>query len=225
MQFDDDDQALLMLLAGELPDAAAKAMAQRLQEDWALRQRYAALAETLELLNRSVAADDVAQPLASTAAGAARQIGRVMRQWQADQFAVVRRPMAVRRSVPIWAYPLAAAAMIVVGFLCWWSYWPGGIGGKTVAVVPMMVPPNPNPGGYAGTFGQAVPVASADDAAALSKLDPSERTLAQVFVGSFELVPERSRRFYNAQTISDAERDAASLDVLSNSINDEAEPQ
>jgi hypothetical protein len=230
MQFDDDDQALLMLLAGELPDAAAKALAQRLQEDWGLRQRYAELAENLELLHRSVAADDAAHPLASTAATATRQVGRAMRQWQADQLALVRRPVIARRTPPIWAYPLAAAAMIVVGFFYCWTYWSGSspVTGSQQAIV---TPPagNPGPGfvgrGYPDTFGGPGSSASAGDVAAISRLGDNERALAEVFVNSFDLVPERGFRFRNAPTISDAERDAASLDVLSQSINDETASQ
>jgi hypothetical protein len=229
MQFDDDDQALLMLLSGELPDAAAKALAQRLQEDWGLRQRYAALAENLESLHRNVAADDAAHPLATSAAVATRQVGRAMRQWQADQLALVRRPTAARRSLPIWAYPLAAAAMIVVGFFCWWTYW-SGAAPVAVAQVPVTAPGAiPTPGfngrGYPDTFGGPGTSVSPGDVVAISKLGDNERALAEAFVNSFDLVPERGYRFRNAPTISDAERDAASLDVLSQSINDETSSQ
>src|SRR2546421_13037200 len=51
-----------------------------------------------------------------------RRVVRAMRQWQALRLAAPK-PAEVRRRFrfPVWAYPLAAAASVVIGFLVWWG--------------------------------------------------------------------------------------------------------
>lgn len=219
VQFDDDDQALLMLLSGELPAADAQALAQRLQDDVALRQRYAHLAETLDHYHGIFVAADAAEPLNSSPASAARQFAKAMRQAQADRLAMPARIVPSRRLMPTWAYPVSAAALLVVGFLVWWTYRTAAPPVDTVAdntpQVTAPTPAAPAPQPLVQDTNQNTPSPDADQPP--DNADNDELAAAQIVVFGIDPSAERYRRG-SSVSLDAAERDAAELDVLSSSV-------
>ena len=122
----DNDALLLLYSAGELPDDDRAEVEQLLAVDLTLRARLAAVEHDMLSASAALAAVDVADPpVASPSAEsvALRLVSRAMRQWQVER--VVRgRPAAVverQPRLPSWAYPVVAAAAVVVVTLAWWG--------------------------------------------------------------------------------------------------------
>jgi hypothetical protein len=67
--------------------------------------------------------DDRSDRLAVSEGAAVRRVGRAMRQWHARRLAAAPAPAEAPSGLryPWWAYPLAAAASVVIAFLVWWG--------------------------------------------------------------------------------------------------------
>jgi hypothetical protein len=115
---------LLLYLSGELPPRDASALERRLAAEPALRDELDALRQVHVELNRAFAAADAAEPIDARVRSAERLAARVVAQWQVDR-ATARRtaaaaaPRRAARNVPVWLYPLSAAALVMVGLGVW----------------------------------------------------------------------------------------------------------
>ena len=122
-QLENNDAVLLMYLADELPAADRAEVERMLAVDAALRGQLEHLRAAYGSISDALARDDRAARPAVSEAAAVRRVGRAMRQWHARRLAAV--PAPERRTSPLrypwWAYPLAAAASVVIAFLVWWG--------------------------------------------------------------------------------------------------------
>ena len=123
-QLENNDAVLLMYLADELPAEDRAEVERMLSVDAGLRAELerlrAASAWVAEQINR----EDRSTRLPASQAAAVRRVGRSMRQWHARHLAEApARPAAPVQGLryPWWAYPLAAAASVVIAFLVWWG--------------------------------------------------------------------------------------------------------
>ena len=121
-QLDDKQAVLLMYVADELtPDDRAE-VERMLAVDADLRAELERLRDAsawfADQMRRS---DRFARPTVPEYA-AVRRVGRAMRQWHARRLAAAPAGPAARTlRYPWWAYPLAAAASVVIAFLVWWG--------------------------------------------------------------------------------------------------------
>jgi hypothetical protein len=121
-QLQDSDSVLLMYLADELPVEDRLEVERMLAVDAGMRAQFERLRETHAWFADTMARADLANRPAVPEAAAVRRVGRAMRQWNARRLAAAPAP-AARRTLryPWWAYPLAAAASVVIAFLVWWG--------------------------------------------------------------------------------------------------------
>jgi hypothetical protein len=119
-QLESDEAILLMYVADELPLADRAAVERRLQSDAPLRDQLDAIRGLQDSAFGSMRAMD-AQRLPGQGAGS-RQVVRVMQRWNAGRAlerAAQPQPSRMRLHIPSWLYPVAAAAIVVVGFAIW----------------------------------------------------------------------------------------------------------
>jgi len=121
-ELENNQSLLLMYLSDELPPQDRAEVEQSLVTDPALRGELAeieaAYAGAMDGLAK-LDADRSAEPAENHAV---RQACRAMKQWQVEQLS--RQPVVVappRTRVPVWAYPIGVAAMLVIGALIWWG--------------------------------------------------------------------------------------------------------
>ncbi len=121
-ELENNEALLLMYFTDELPAQDRVEVEQMLANDAGMR---AALAQIEVAYNASMGAlaildaDRSAEPAENHAV---RQASRAMKQWQVDRLA--RQPMVIptpRTRVPLWAYPVGVAAMLLIGSLIWWG--------------------------------------------------------------------------------------------------------
>jgi hypothetical protein len=121
-QLGSNEAILLMYLADELPPEDRAEVEQMLATDPGLR---AALDEAREANASFVAAMpalDRSSRLPAPESVGVRRVMRTMRQWHERRLTappVVETQPGLR--YPWWAYPLAAAASVVIAFLVWWG--------------------------------------------------------------------------------------------------------
>jgi len=122
-QLDTNQAVLLMYLADELPAAERGEVDRMLAVDAGLRAELDRLRDAYEWFSAEVARDDGATRPAVPQTAAVRRVGRAMRQWHAARLAAAPAPAPSGAGLryPWWAYPLAAAASIVIAFLVWWG--------------------------------------------------------------------------------------------------------
>ena len=122
-QLESNEAVLLMYLAGELPAEDRTEVERMLAVDAGLRADLERLREAFAWFSAEVARDDRAIRPAVSEGAAVRRVGRAMRQWYARRLAAAPapRPAAGTLRYPWWAYPLAAAASVVIAFLVWWG--------------------------------------------------------------------------------------------------------
>jgi hypothetical protein len=122
-QLESDQAVLLMYLADELPAEDRAEVARRLAADAGLRAELERLRSAYESFAAAVQRDDRSGRLPVPESVAVRRVGREMRQWHARRLAAAARPAALAPMLryPWWAYPVAAAASIVLAFLVWWG--------------------------------------------------------------------------------------------------------
>ena len=133
-QLENNDAVLLMYLAGELPSDDRAEVEQHLRMDANLRRELDSLRGVENMLTLAMSeADGVGLTPAAEAlrqASVVRRVSRamVMARAESERKAIVleRLPSERRLRLPTWAYPFAAAAMIVVGFVAYWGLSNGG---------------------------------------------------------------------------------------------------
>lgn len=121
-QLGGDEGVLLMYLAGELPDGDRAEVEQRLSRDPALRAELESLREAHDAFAAAMPALDRVERLPAPQGPGVRRVVRAMQQWQAGRLAAEPAPEPVKTlRYPWWAYPLAAAASVVIAFVVWWG--------------------------------------------------------------------------------------------------------
>ena len=119
----ENESLLLMYLAGELPDEDRREIDSLLATDGGLRAQLLDLRAASASAMGSLAQLDAAEPLRS-ADFSVRQVSRAMRQWQVERLVRPAPQSAKRRRMPVWSYPVATAAMVLIGLCCWWGLHP-----------------------------------------------------------------------------------------------------
>ena len=122
-QLENNEAVLLMYLAGELPGGDRAEVERMLAVDARLRDQLERLRETYGWFSEEMSRDDRSVRLAVSEGAAVRRVGRAMRQWQVRRAAGAPAPVGAAAGLryPWWAYPLAAAASVVIAFLVWWG--------------------------------------------------------------------------------------------------------
>jgi hypothetical protein len=154
-ELENNEALLLMYLTDELPVEDRAEVDQLLASDAGLRAHLA----SIELAyNGAMGVLSKLDQDKSAEAGenhAIRQASRAMKQWQVDR--LNRQPMVVqpaRTKVPVWAYPIGVAAMLVIGSLIWWGGQADTLPGSQTKIAG--VPTGPSINYPAGTFAAAV---------------------------------------------------------------------
>jgi hypothetical protein len=134
-QLENNEAVLLMYLAGELPPEDCAEVEQHLAADAGLRAELERLRQTNDALTVTLSAADgvgirAADHEAARLAAAVRRVSRAMVQFQLEQRQRAETPaeeLPVRKlRLPRWAYPFAAAAMILISFVAYWGFKQGG---------------------------------------------------------------------------------------------------
>lgn len=116
-----EQQQLLLYLAGELPADQARAIDTRLASDAALRAELESLRAAEAMLHQGLRTADAAEPIDAHLRLIDRGVGRMLQQWQVDR--ATRPTVATQarksRRLPLWLYPLTAAAIVAVGLGTW----------------------------------------------------------------------------------------------------------
>jgi hypothetical protein len=118
-QLENNEAVLLMYLAGELPDDDRAEVEQMLASDPALRQALEELAALQEGVGETFASADAGVTWSRRDA-VVRNVSRAMAAARVERVAAGPVAPEVGRSrfrIPWWVYPVAAAAMLVVGIL------------------------------------------------------------------------------------------------------------
>ena len=121
-QLGSNEAVLMMYVADELPPEDRAEVERRLAADAELHADLERLREADASFSAAMGALDRSTRLPVPEAVGAKQVARAMRQWHADR--VARPPAAeprIRLRYPRWAYPVAAAAAVVIGFVAWWG--------------------------------------------------------------------------------------------------------
>jgi anti-sigma factor RsiW len=126
---ENNEALLLLFLSGELSGEDRLEVEQLLAADAGLRDELARIASEYDFAMNALSRLDADRSMVAGENHAIRQAKRAMKQWQRDQ--QNRQPAAApmpQRRFPVWAYPSAVAAMLLIGFLTYW-----GIAGDTGA--------------------------------------------------------------------------------------------
>jgi anti-sigma factor RsiW len=149
-QLENNEAILLMYLAGELPEADRLEVEEMLASDAGLRATLAELKSLHDRVGGVLARADAAQIL-SRRESAVRQVSRALSQnVQNKSLGVIHYAPGPRRRLPIaWlAYPIAAAALLVIGMMIYSGNHPLNLSPKTQPPQPpqfVMGPPGPPP--------------------------------------------------------------------------------
>jgi hypothetical protein len=114
---------LLLYVSGELPDGQRQAIDRQLQADPALRRELERLRAVESSIRTTLSEADAGEPIDVRLRGIDREMSRLLRQWNVDR--VTARPTVddVHRTpfrrVPLWLYPLAAAAAVALLLGVW----------------------------------------------------------------------------------------------------------
>jgi negative regulator of sigma E activity len=115
----DNDSALVMFLAGELPAEDQAVVERRLASDPEFRVQYEALRSAYRGVEDAIASADVHERVVLPEATAARRVGQSVRSWHARRLTEPReRTLGGRLRLPTWAYAaasVAAAAIVALG--------------------------------------------------------------------------------------------------------------
>ena len=133
----DVESLMLLYIAGELTNGAKAAFEKRLASDPKLASELAKIRETQLFCADALRVGDATTRLPVSEGVAVRRVGRVLSQWQVDRARTVVANGVKTRRIPVWAYPAAAAAILIIGFLTWSSRQPIALpppGGDDVAI-------------------------------------------------------------------------------------------
>lgn len=118
-QLENNEAVLLMYMAGELPDADRAEVEQMLAADPALRASLAEMTSMHDHMIAMLSQADSALHLSRREA-AVRQVSLAINQAKVDGLrapAPASHPARSRTRIPVWAYPVAAAALLVIGIM------------------------------------------------------------------------------------------------------------
>jgi len=185
-QLENDEAILLMYVADELPASDRAEVDRRLTAEPALQEQLDSIRGLQDFTVSSLREID-GQRAAGHGAGT-RQVVRTIQRWNAGRArerAAQPQKQAFRLHIPSWAYPLAAAAIIVVAFGLWARNvenrhstesnnsvaWTGGDGGN-IFDAPPPDPSSPVAEQYAKLE------ATLDDSAGLTQMDDQVNSLS-----------------------------------------------
>jgi anti-sigma factor RsiW len=121
-QLENNEAVLQMYLADELPADDRVEVEQMLATDPGLRAVLEDLRLAQDLVIGSLRKLDQATPLAVSTPVAARQMSRLIKQWQVDRLArQAAAPPKRKFRLPAWAYSAATAAAVLVAVVVWWG--------------------------------------------------------------------------------------------------------
>ncbi len=114
-------QSAILFLAGEMPLAERAAFSQRLTTDSVAAAEFTQVESAWIGAHVAIEHADRAVSLAASADAGARWFGRRVAQWHVDRLAPtkVASPGKSAKNLPIWTWPLAAAAVVVLGLGIW----------------------------------------------------------------------------------------------------------
>jgi hypothetical protein len=194
----DEGAALLLYLAGELPEAGRAELERRLDEDAGLRDRLERLREAHDLFLGAMPVLDRSSRLAVPESVGVRRVSAAMRQWQAGRLA---RPEPARPAAatgfPGWAYAVATAAAAVIAFVVWWGNADGADDRVAVDVTPRhrAAPPADRPGMYdlvAMLMREtSLPIEATDEVASL--IEPSDYAVLTPMMADPEAPPAQQQ--------------------------------
>jgi anti-sigma factor RsiW len=117
----DRESMLLMYAADELSLEDRLEVERRVAADAALAAALAEIQQLNALCDGALTSEDKQTRLPMSADTAMRRMSRVMKQWQTDQaHRKAMAPVAPHRfRLPIWSYPGAVAAAVIVAALVW----------------------------------------------------------------------------------------------------------
>jgi hypothetical protein len=121
-ELENNEALLLMYATDELPAEDRADVEQMLVNDAGLRAELERIRLAYDISMSALATMDKNVAALPSENFAVRQACRAMKQWHVDQLLriPVEAPVA-RRKIPVWAYPAATAAMLVIGGLMWWG--------------------------------------------------------------------------------------------------------
>ena len=121
-KFSDASAATMMLYAaGELEPAARAAFEQRMAAEPQLAADVQQLAAALDANAADLARADASARVPVNEGVAVRRVSRAIDGWLLARTAAPPAPVKKGLPLPWWAYPTAAAASLIVGFLVWSS--------------------------------------------------------------------------------------------------------
>ncbi|HSV14790.1 MAG TPA: hypothetical protein VLI90_11055 [Tepidisphaeraceae bacterium] len=121
-QLQNNEAVLQMYLADELPADDRIEVEQMLATDPGLRAVLEDLRLAQDLVIGSLRKLDQATPLAVSTPVAARQMSRLIKQWQVDRLErQAAAPIKQKFRLPAWAYSAATAAAVLVAVVVWWG--------------------------------------------------------------------------------------------------------
>ena len=161
-QLENNEVVLLMYVAGELPDADRADVEQMLAADPALRLALAEMTSMHDHMTAMLSQADSGLHLARREA-AVRQVSLAINQAKVEGLrtpAPAAQPARSHTRIPVWAYPVAAAALLVIGIFVFNGKHPVGTtpGGETLRPPVAIVLPAPPDGPVA-----IIPAATSDD--------------------------------------------------------------
>lgn len=197
-QLENNEAVLMMYLAGELPAEDRAEVEQQLAVDAGLRHELELLrgAESFMTIAMS-AADGVAMPPVTEAArqsAAVRRVSRAMVRFRLEAehevAAPEAQPPARTLRLPNWAYPFAAAAMIVITWVAYWGFSSPGSSGprKTIVQDYPALPPMNYPDETASSSGTPEdPARRGPSSLPLLAVDEGDRDLLAISAGSYDV--------------------------------------
>jgi anti-sigma-K factor RskA len=118
----DNESALVMFLAGELPAEDHAVVERRLASDPELRTQFDELRSAYRGVENALAAADAGQRVTLPEATAVRRVGQAVRAWHARRLAMPReRELGGRLRLPRWAYAAASVAVASIVALAIWG--------------------------------------------------------------------------------------------------------
>ena len=121
-QLESPEAVLLMYVADELPAADRAEVERKLAADPRLRAQLERVRDAYAGFATAMQAADESARLSVPQAVGVQRVVRSIRKWHAGR--IVRTPAQAEVPTlryPWWAYPLAAAASVVIAFLVWWG--------------------------------------------------------------------------------------------------------